>query len=61
MSTMADMFLGMLFGMIASPVMMKAIKSLLQRRKVNRLLKEAANEREKMDIDSKDDQKYRIL
>lgn len=60
-STMADMLLGMILGMIASPIMMKAIKSLLQRRKVNRLLREAADEQERKDVDSNDEQKYRIL
>lgn len=58
---MADMLLGMILGMIASPIMMKAIKSLLQRRKINRLLREAADEQERKDVDSNDEQKYRIL
>jgi heme exporter protein D len=58
---MVDMLLGMILGMIASPIMMKAIKSLLQRRKVNRLLREAADEQERKDADSNDEQRYRIL
>ena len=60
-SSMADMLLGMILGMIASPIMMKAIKSLLQRRKINRLLREADDEQERKDVDSNDEQKYRIL
>ncbi len=41
--------------MIASPVMMKALKSLRQRRKVNRLLREAADIQGRKNIDSNDD------
>ena len=55
------MLLSMILGMIASPIMMKAIKSLLQRRKVNRLLREAADEQERKDVDSNDEQRYKIL
>lgn len=41
-SSMADMILGMALGMVASPLMMRLIKSFQQKRKVNRLLREAA-------------------
>jgi hypothetical protein len=41
-SSMADMLLGMILGMVASPLLMKSIKSLQQKRNVNRLLREAA-------------------
>jgi hypothetical protein len=37
-----DMTIGMALGMIASPIMMKAVKAFKQRRKVNRILREAA-------------------
>jgi hypothetical protein len=37
-----DMTIGMVLGMIASPIMMKAIKAIRQARKVNRILREAA-------------------
>lgn len=37
-----DMTIGMVLGMIASPLMMKAIKSIKQRRRVARLLREVA-------------------
>ena len=37
-----DMTIGMVLGMIASPIMMKGIKAIRQRRKVNRILREAA-------------------
>jgi hypothetical protein len=40
---MIDMLLGMILGMIASPLMMKLIRSLQQRRKVDKLLREAAD------------------
>lgn len=40
--SMADMLLGMTLGMVASPLLMKLIRSLRQKRKVNRLLSEAA-------------------
>jgi hypothetical protein len=36
------MLLGMTLGMVASPLLMRLIKSLQQKRKVNKLLKEAA-------------------
>jgi hypothetical protein len=52
---MVDMLLGMILGMVASPIMMKAIRSIRQRRKVNRLLREAADQQERIDIDSNDD------
>ena len=55
MYTMVDMLLGMILGMVASPIMMKRIRSIRQRRKVNRLLREAADQQERIDIDSNDD------
>jgi uncharacterized membrane protein YccC len=39
---MSDILLGMILGMVASPILMKLIKSFQQKRKVNRLLREAA-------------------
>lgn len=42
LSSMEDMLFGMILGMVASPLLMKLIKSLRQKRKVDRLLKEAA-------------------
>ena len=38
--TLLDMTIGMILGMVASPIMMKAIKILRQRRKVDRILRE---------------------
>jgi membrane protease subunit (stomatin/prohibitin family) len=60
-STMTDMILGMILGMVASPIMMKAIKSIRQKRKVNKILREAADQQEKKDVNSNVDQRYRIL
>lgn len=41
-SSMEDMLLGMILGMVASPLLMKLVRSLRQKRKVDRLLREAA-------------------
>jgi hypothetical protein len=38
-----DMIIGMVLGMVASPLMMKAIKSIKQRRKVSRILHEISD------------------
>jgi heme exporter protein D len=35
-----DMIIGMILGMVASPLMMKVIKSVKQRRQVSRMLHE---------------------
>jgi hypothetical protein len=40
-----DMIIGMVLGMIASPLMMKGIKILKHRRKMNRLFREIAEAR----------------
>ena len=56
-----DMLLGMILGMVASPIMMKVIKSIRQKHKVNKILREAADQQEKKDTDSNDDRRYRIL
>lgn len=37
-----DMTLGMILGMAASPVMMKGIKAIRQKRKIDRMLHEIA-------------------
>jgi hypothetical protein len=61
-STLVDMLIGMILGMIASPVMMKTIKSIRQRRKVNKLLREAAEDHlKRKDLVNNDDQNSRIL
>ncbi len=39
-----DMTMGMILGMIASPLMMKGIKVIRQRRKVDRILREISQE-----------------
>jgi hypothetical protein len=39
-----DMTIGMTLGMIASPVMMKAVKIIRQRRKVDKILREISQE-----------------
>ena len=45
--SMVDMLLGMALGMVASPLLMKLIRSLQQRSTVNRLLREAAADLQK--------------
>jgi hypothetical protein len=40
-----DMIMGMALGMGASPLMMRAIRGLRRRRKINRLLREIARSR----------------
>jgi hypothetical protein len=60
--SLVDMLIGMILGMIATPVMMKVIKSIRQRRKVNKLLREAAEDHlERKDIVANDDRNSRIL
>lgn len=58
---MLDMLLGMILGMITSPVMMKVINSIRQKRKVDKLLREAADQQEREDIGSNDEYSSRIL
>ncbi|MGA7367832.1 MAG: hypothetical protein WBX01_01795 [Nitrososphaeraceae archaeon] len=41
-SSITDMLIGMVLGMIASPLLMKLIRSLQSKRKVDRILREAA-------------------
>jgi hypothetical protein len=43
--TLLDMIMGMILGMIASPLMMKGIKVIRQRWKVDRILREIAQEK----------------
>jgi heme exporter protein D len=61
MSTIVDMLLGMILGMVASPIMMKVIRSIRQKRKVNKILREAADQQETEDGGSNNDHSYRIL
>ena len=46
-----DMMIGMALGMIASPLMMKAIKILKHKRKMNRLFNEIAQTRRNQEMD----------
>jgi hypothetical protein len=47
-----DMIIGMALGMAASPLMMKGIKTLRERRKINRLFQEIAEARKATDVDA---------
>lgn len=42
--TLLDMTMGMILGMIASPLMMKGIKIIRQRRKIDRILRQISRE-----------------
>lgn len=42
--TLLDMTMGMILGMIASPVMMKGVKIIRQRRKIDKILREILQE-----------------
>ena len=44
--TLLDMTIGMVLGMVASPIMMKAIKILRQRRKVDKILREISEDQQ---------------
>lgn len=59
--TFMDMLLGMLLGMIASPIAMKSIKYIRQRHKVNRLLREAAAQKWRIGTNDSDDRTFKIL
>jgi hypothetical protein len=43
--TLLGMTIGMILGMIASPLIMKGVKLIRQRRKVDRILREILQER----------------
>ena len=47
-----DMIIGMGMGMAASPLMMKGIKALRHRRKIDRLFQDIAKTRKMADFDS---------
>lgn len=47
-----DMTIGMALGMAASPLMMKGIKALRHRRKIDRLFQDIAETRKTADFDS---------
>jgi predicted site-specific integrase-resolvase len=50
-----DMIIGMALGMVASPLMMKGIKIIRHRRKLNKLFREIAQVRQdKMVVEEKD-------
>ena len=51
MVSLIDMTLGMILGMALSPLMMKLIKDLRQRMKVNKILKEYVKNNNKKDLD----------
>lgn len=56
-SMMIDMVIGMILGMAASPLMMKAIKVIKQRRKISRMIREISELQRNGELHKK----YRIL
>jgi hypothetical protein len=46
-----DMIIGMVLGMIASPLLMKAVKVIKHKRKMNRLFSEITQTRQNQGID----------
>ena len=51
-----DMTMGMILGMAASPLMMKAIKAVRQRRRVSKILREISELQKNGELE-----KYRVL
>jgi hypothetical protein len=49
--TLIDMTMGMILGMVASPLMMKGIKALRQRRRVSKILHEISELRKNSELD----------
>jgi membrane protease subunit (stomatin/prohibitin family) len=49
---LVDMVIGMAMGMAASPLMMKAIKTIRQKRKIDKLFHEIAETRKTTSVDS---------
>jgi hypothetical protein len=47
---MLDMTIGMILGMAASPIMMKGLKVIRERRKVNRILQEISQLQKKGEL-----------
>jgi hypothetical protein len=47
-----DMIIGMAMGMAASPLMMRGIKTIRHRRKIDRLFQEIAEARKSREVDS---------
>jgi uncharacterized membrane protein YccC len=59
-SSMVDMLLGMILGMVASPLLMKLTRSLQQKRKVDKLLREAADLQRQYNNNSENSQNFKI-
>ena len=55
-----DMTIGMILGMVASPLMMRGIKMIRQRRKISKMLNEISELRKNDDIDD-NIKKYQVL
>ncbi|CAN5317568.1 hypothetical protein BH18THE2_BH18THE2_26930 [soil metagenome] len=54
LDNLIDMTIGMILGMAASPIMMKAIKVIRDRRKVSRILNELSKLQKNGELDYKD-------
>ena len=54
-----DMTIGMILGMAASPLMMKGIKTIRQKRRISKMLNEISELKKKGELDNI--KKYRVL
>ena len=54
-----DMTIGMILGMAASPLMMKGIKTIRQKRKISKMLNEISELKKNGELDNI--KKYRVL
>ena len=54
-----DMTIGMILGMAASPLMMKGIKTVRQKRRISKMLNEISELKKKGELDSI--KKYQVL
>ena len=58
---MLDMTIGMILGMAASPIMMKGLKVIRERRKVNRILKEISQLQKKGELSKLQQEQQQVL
>ena len=54
-----DMTIGMVLGMAASPIMMRAIKTIRQKRRISKMLNEISELKKKGELDNI--KKYQVL
>jgi len=55
------MTIGMILGMVASPIMMKGLKIIRERRKVNRILREISQLQKKGELSKLQQEQQQVL